>query len=173
MAHEGYPGHLYQAVYFRQQSPHPVRTMLSNIGYTEGWATYVEMLSYFMAGLDPIVAEFMWNLRFYDMLIQAYIDLGVNVLGWDHGMVSQALFDMGIFDPEIVTNIYNMVTGVPLFSIPYSLGYIEMIELLLHAQESLESNFILKEFHRFILDIGPTPFEIIANHMETWIEGQR
>jgi len=173
MAHEGYPGHLYQAVYFRQQSPHPVRTMLSNIGYTEGWATYVEMLSYFMAGLDPIVAEFMWNLRFYDMLIQAYIDLGVNVLGWDHSMVSQTLLDMGIFDPEVVTNIYNMVTGVPLFSIPYSLGYIEMIELLLHAQDSLESNFILKEFHRFILDIGPTPFEIIANHMETWIEGQR
>jgi len=46
LAHEGYPGHMYQMVYFRQTSPHPIRLMLSNTGYTEGWATYVEQFSY-------------------------------------------------------------------------------------------------------------------------------
>jgi len=172
IAHEGYPGHLYQAVYFRQQSPHPVRTMLSNTGYVEGWATYVEMLSYFMAGIDPQVADLMWNLRLYDMLIQAYLDLGVNVLGWDHEMVTQILRGLNILDTNVINNIYNMVTGVPLFSIPYSLGYIEMLELQAHAKDTLGNNFSYKEFHRFILDIGPTPFPIIATHMETWMERQ-
>jgi uncharacterized protein (DUF885 family) len=173
IAHEGYPGHLYQAVYFRQQFPHPVRTMLSNMGYVEGWATYVEMISYSMAGIDPLVGEIMWNLRLYDLLIQAYLDLGVNVMGWDHDMVTQTLTGLNIASPEVIDNIYNMVTGVPLFSIPYSLGYIEMLELLSHARESLGSNFSYMEFHRFILNIGPTPFPIIATQMETWIEAQR
>ncbi|MCL2221187.1 MAG: DUF885 domain-containing protein [Oscillospiraceae bacterium] len=172
IAHEGYPGHLYQSVYFRQQFPHPVRSMLSNIGYVEGWATYVEMISYSMAGIDPIVADLMWNLRLYDLLIQAYIDLGVNVLGWNHDMVAQTLMGFNISDTGVINNIYNMVTGVPLFAVPYSLGYIEMLELLTHAQDTLGNNFNLKEFHRFILDIGPTPFQIIATHMETWMARQ-
>jgi uncharacterized protein (DUF885 family) len=172
MAHEGYPGHMYQAVYFRQQSPHPIRTMLSNLGYVEGWATYVEMLSYSWAGIDQTLADFMWNVRFYDLLIQSYIDIGVNLMGWDYYAVTEVMAGFNITDAEIIYSIYSMVTGIPLFSVPYSLGFIEMYELLHYAQDRLQGDFVLLEFHRFILDIGPTPFSIIASHMETWLRRQ-
>ncbi|MCD7715489.1 MAG: DUF885 domain-containing protein [Lachnospiraceae bacterium] len=46
LAHEGYPGHLYQNVYFASQSPDLIRHLLDVGGYTEGWATYVEMYAY-------------------------------------------------------------------------------------------------------------------------------
>lgn len=50
LAHEGYPGHLYQNVYhlgdMNDQSLMPLEGILSYGGYAEGWATYVEDLSY-------------------------------------------------------------------------------------------------------------------------------
>lgn len=50
LAHEGYPGHLYQNVYhlgdMNEQSLMPLEGILSYGGYAEGWATYVEDLSY-------------------------------------------------------------------------------------------------------------------------------
>lgn len=46
LAHEGYPGHLYQTTYFASTNPAPLRSLLNFGGYTEGWATYSEMMSY-------------------------------------------------------------------------------------------------------------------------------
>ena len=171
LAHESYPGHLYQMVYFRQQSPHPIRTLISNMGYTEGWATYVEMLSYSMAGLNSEEAMLMWNLRFYDMLLQSQIDLGVNLLGWDFNKVTDKLGEYNITDMTTVNNIYNMVTGVPLHSVTYALGFIELNELLTDAQDAMGDDFDLTEFHRFILDMGPAPFPLIKVRMDSWMTG--
>ena len=42
LAHEGYPGHLYQTVYSGTYTTAPIRSILDFSGYTEGWATYVE-----------------------------------------------------------------------------------------------------------------------------------
>lgn len=50
LAHEGYPGHLYQNVYhlgdMDENSLMPLEGIISYGGYAEGWATYVEDLSY-------------------------------------------------------------------------------------------------------------------------------
>lgn len=50
LAHEGYPGHLYQNVYhlgsMNENSLMPLEGIVSYGGYAEGWATYVEDLSY-------------------------------------------------------------------------------------------------------------------------------
>jgi len=170
LAHESYPGHLYQTVYFRQQSPHPIRTLISNMGYTEGWATYVEMLSYGMAGLSDEEAMLVWNIdRFYDMLLSSQIDLGVNLLGWDIDKVAERLGELGINSMEVANSIYDMVTGVPLHTVTYALGFIELNELLTDAQDAMGDDFDLTEFHRFILDMGPAPFPLIKARMDSWM----
>ena len=46
LAHEGFPGHLYQTLYFGNQGASPIRSCLSCSGYIEGWATFVEDRSY-------------------------------------------------------------------------------------------------------------------------------
>ena len=170
LAHESYPGHLYQTVYFLQQSPHPVRVLLSNTGYIEGWATYVEMISYNYADLDPDEADLMWKLRFFDLLVQSLIDLGVNVLGWDIDKVEQVFNELNVTDMGVIENVYNMVTGVPLHSVTYALGFIEMSQLREDAEAVLLDDFDLMDFHRFILDIGAAPFPLIRSHMDAWME---
>ena len=170
LAHESYPGHLYQTVYFLQQSPHPVRVLLSNTGYIEGWATYVEMISYSYTDLDPEEADLMWKLRFFDLLVQSQIDYGVNVLGWDIKKVEQIFNELNVTDMSVIENVYNMVTGVPLHSVTYALGFIELSELLEDAEAALLDDFDLMEFHRFILDFGPAPFPLIRTYMDTWME---
>jgi uncharacterized protein (DUF885 family) len=165
LAHESYPGHMYQTVYFLQQSPHPIRVALSNTGYTEGWATYAEMTSYFLAGLGFEEATLLWYLRFFDMLLVSVADLGVNIYDWSYGDVVNFLAEYGISEDEIVSNIYNRVAGVPLMSLTYTLGYIEMIDLLEEAESMLGDEFELMDFHRYILDFGPAPFSIIRERM--------
>ena len=52
LAHEGYPGHLYQTIYYESTHPDPIRSLLDFGGYVEGWATYAEMGSYYLMGLS-------------------------------------------------------------------------------------------------------------------------
>jgi uncharacterized protein (DUF885 family) len=172
LAHEGYPGHLYQTVYYLQQSPHPLRTAMSHRGYTEGWATYAEMNSYFYAGLDEDEALLMQCSRLFDLLFISRIDLGVNVLGWDIEKAASFLDQFGIVDPEVVEDIYQIVIGYPLQYLPYSLGYLEMLSLREEAEDALQNGFDMLEFHRFILEFGPAPFSLIRAHMQDWIDAQ-
>ena len=46
LSHEGFPGHLYQTVYFGRQNPSHIRYLIDSSGYVEGWATYVESYAY-------------------------------------------------------------------------------------------------------------------------------
>ena len=165
LAHESYPGHMYQTVYFLQQSPHPIRISLSNTGYSEGWATYGEMMSYFYADISYEESVLMWSMRLYDMLFMSFIDLGVNISGWTFDDVTAFLDGFGITDTDAIDSIYGRVTGNPLNSLNYSLGFIEMIELLAEAETLQGNNFDLMDFHRFILDFGPAPYPLISKYM--------
>jgi uncharacterized protein (DUF885 family) len=172
LAHEGYPGHLYQVVYYLQQSPHPIRTAFSHVGYVEGWATYAEMSAYFLAGLHEDEAALMMYSRLFDLLFLSRIDLGVNALGWDIDRVASYLRQFGIEDPEVAEDIFQTVIGYPLHYMPYTLGYLELVSLREEAESALRSDFDLLEFHRFILDFGPAPFPLINEHMQGWIRAQ-
>ena len=168
LAHEGFPGHLYQSVYFLQQSPHPSRNFLTGIGYTEGWATYSELQSHFFAGLNENEAELLLLSSEFDLLFMSRIDLGVNGLGWDIDMLAGFLHDMGIEDRDTAEEIFHSVTGVPFLHLPYSIGYLEMMSLRKSAERSLGGNFIPLEFHRFILNFGPAPFPLLSEHLRNW-----
>ena len=172
LAHEGYPGHLYQTVYYLQQSPLPLRTVMGDWGYVEGWATYVEYQSYYFAGLSEDEATLLRYSNFLDMLFITRIDLGVNVLGWDINQAALFCRQLGITDREVVESIYDTVTSNPLLYLPYCLGYLEIISLREEAMNALGDDFSIKEFHRFLLDFGPAPFPVIRAYMLEWIRTQ-
>ena len=172
LAHEGYPGHLYQNVYYLQQSPHFLRELLSNTGYSEGWATYVEMWSYDSAGLDEDEARLMQCSQIYNLLLYARSDLGVNGFGWGENEMAAFLRDAGITDSAVRVELLNSVTADPFAYLPYALGYLEILELKNEAQEALGAAFDLVEFHRFYLEIGAAPFTTIRAYMLDWIESQ-
>ena len=168
LAHEGYPGHMYQTVYFFQKSPHPIRVALESLGYDEGWATYVEMKSFSYSGLPAAEAELLRDYRAYDLFFLARMDLGVNALGW--GLDGAAAFceGHGLIDEETVEELYELVIGNPLLYLPYALGLIEFSLLLEEAEAAQGRDFKLVEFHRFVLDFGSAPFPLIRERMLDW-----
>jgi uncharacterized protein (DUF885 family) len=172
LAHEGFPGHLYQVVYYVQQSPHPLRTVIKHLGYDEGWATYAEFHSYSLAGLDVEEAMLMKYLRLYDLLFYCRLDLGVNAKGEGVDWVATQLNQFGIVDTRVINDFYQSLIGYPLHFLPYGLGYLELHLLLDEAVGALGSNFDIVEFHRYILDFGPAPFSLIQKHLPDWASAQ-
>ena len=168
LAHEGFPGHMYQSVYFLQQSPHPIRTFITGIGYVEGWATYVEMKSYSFAGMG-VAGELLQLSAEFDLLYISIIDLGINGFGWSKRELGRFLGR----EDDSVADIFHMLLGIPLFYLPYSIGYLEMLELRESAETALGGYFDIMEFHRFVLDFGPSPFSLIRDGLLSWKYAQR
>lgn len=172
IGHEGYPGHLYQSCYFLSQNPAPIRSVISVGGYTEGWGTYAELYSYDLADIDKEVAELLKKNTLATLFIYAKADLAVNYLGWDYKKLQNYLSEFG-FSKTNGRTIYDSMVAEPGGYMEYTLGYLEIEELLEKAKEELGEKFVLKDFHKFFLDIGEAPFVIIQDRMEKWLEEKK
>jgi uncharacterized protein (DUF885 family) len=169
LAHEGYPGHLYQTVYFRKADRDPVRSILSFDGYMEGWATYVEHQSYELAGLDADTAELLSANDLAMLCIYAKVDIGVNARGWDVNEVKDYLATFGIEDDEAASEMYDAMVAEPANYLKYTIGCLEIMELKAAARDAWGSDFSDKSFHRFLLEVGPASFGVIGDRLDDWI----
>ena len=171
VAHEGYPGHLYQCVYFRNQNPAPVRSIMDFLGYDEGWATYVEHYSYHLAGIDETMAEFLESNSAVMLFMYARADIGIHYEGWSEKKAI-AYINSFVGDPDKTTSqlIYNTLLEEPAIYLPYAIGFLEIKELRDTAEDKLGDDFEAKAFHRFLLDIGPAQFSIIENYLSEWLQ---
>lgn len=175
LAHEGYPGHLYQSTYYRNTNPDKIRFALDYPGYSEGWATYVEMLSYDWAyeASGSNAAAFMRANQQLSLYLSARVDIGIHGEGWTRADLKQYLGDNGfINEDEYVDFLYNIVLQSPANYQSYAVGSIMFETLREKAEDALDDKFDAKEFHKFILEIGPAPFDTIENYMQRWIEAQ-
>ncbi len=168
VCHEGYPGHLYQTTYFYSQDPNPLRCALAFTGYSEGWASYVEEMSYDYSGMSEDVSQFIAANYALSMCIYAYVDIGIHYNGWDKEQTSQFLSQYLVLDDETLTQIYETVLFSPGNYLNYCIGSLEIQDLRQTAEDTLDDAFDEKAFHQFILDMGPAPFSIIENHMQDW-----
>lgn len=173
LAHEGYPGHLYQNVYFTQQEPEPVRSVLNYEGYSEGWATYVEMQAYHMAGFSEDIASVLEANQIITLCLHGQIDLGVNYYGWGIDEVSDFLKTFGIEDTETTEEMYYTMIEEPGNYMKYVIGYLEFQELRDHAEEKLGNDFNPQAFHSVLLKTGPAPFDILEKMVNEWIKSSR
>lgn len=172
IGHESYPGHLFQTCYFASTNPAPIRNVISVGGYTEGWGTYAELYSYDLAEIDKDVANLLKKNTLITLCIYAKADLGVNYLGWDYEKLQSYLSDFG-FSKSSSRTIFDSMVAEPAGYMEYTLGYLEIEELLDRAKEKLGDKFLLKDFHEFFLSIGPAPFDVIQNQLDNWIEEKK
>jgi len=173
IAHEGYPGHLYQNVYYNQQEPNPIRTLLSFEGYSEGWATYVENYSYSISGLDESLVKVLTNNLVATLCLYAKCDIGINYYGWSLEDTSKYLSDYYINDSNVCKNIFNSMVREPCNYLKYTLGYLEFKQLRNKAEDKLGPKFNTINFHKFILDMGPCQFYILDQYLNDWIRKQQ
>ena len=172
LAHEGWPGHLYQTLYENSCGLDPVRNLFNFGGYTEGWATYVEWLSYSYAIADQEMAELLAANGAVSLGLHARTDVGIHYEGWSLEDTEAFFAGYGVTNPETVYQIYQAVIQDPGNYLKYYLGAAEILKLEGAAEEALSERFVLKDFHTFFLSMGPAPFPVIEDYMERWLSEQ-
>lgn len=171
LAHEGYPGHLYQTVYSASCNDDPIRQICSVAGYSEGWATYVENMAYsYDTELDENLTSLIQHNSSANLGIYALLDFYINYEGWTLEETGDWLKNLYSTNSEdTIKELYYLIVSQPCNYLKYYIGYLEILDLRADAQEALEDRFVLKDFHTFLLEIGDAPFYLIRDYMEDWI----
>lgn len=181
LAHEGYPGHLYQTVYNSRTSAEkgerPVRELLWYGGYLEGWALYVEFLSFDYAsdllnenGLeqDALYAQVEKYNRSLQLCLYSMLDIMIHYEGASYREIATVLESFGITDEASARTIYTYIALEPCNYLKYYLGYLEIVSLQNTAKELWGKEYSDYQFHYFLLDAGPSDFTALKELLERW-----
>jgi uncharacterized protein (DUF885 family) len=173
LAHEGFPGHLYQTVMSYSYGMEPIRAILDYPGYTEGWATYVEMMSYHYAGLEESLATLLAHNQSATLSLYASSDIGIHYYGW--GMEELAAFwgNYGITDSSVLENISELILGDPGNYLKYYVGYLKFEELRDEMAQKYGDDFSLVDFHEAVLMIGPAQFDVLREYFPSYYAAAR
>ena len=172
LAHEGYPGHLYQTVMTYTYEYPNVRSILNYSGYVEGWATYIEMMSYGYAGLKEDVATFLSHNQAATLSLYASSDIGLHYYGWTEEEMYDFWAGYGITNEAIIKEITQLILSEPGNYLKYYVGYIEFLELKEYAKDLFGSDYSDISFHQAVLDIGPAPFTILEEYLPKYYSPQ-
>ncbi len=174
IAHEGYPGHLYQNVYIHTHCDSNIRKLLSFRGYSEGWASYVEHLSYtFDNGLSPEMGQLLAANSMATLGIHACLDVYINYMGWDREQVKTYLKYYYEQPDEVVDALYAAMIENPANYLSYYVGCMEFMNMRETAKKELGERFDPVAFHAFLLDFGDAPFDVIQAYFTTWLSEQK
>lgn len=170
LAHEGFPGHLYQTVYFREHAKDPLTSLLTCSGANEGWATYVENLSYFYDnGLSEDKSAYQAAMRSFSLCFHSLLDIGINYDGWSKDQAAAFIRTCFDADDTLVEELWQTMIDNPTNYLEYAGGYVEIMEMRDEAERTLGKCFSAKEFHRFLLDLGPMPFSVTRKYFKIWL----
>lgn len=164
LAHEGYPGHLYQTVTFEEYSDEPLRSILNFGGYTEGWATYVEMYAYSTWSENETLAAIYQKDRSLMLGIASLLDIGIHYRGYTRAQVAQFLAKFGIAQ-EASDALYTNILESPANYLKYYVGYLNFLDLQTYLQKQMGDQFSLKEYHARVLAIGPCSFTVLKHYL--------
>lgn len=178
LAHEGYPGHLYQTVYHNRSSlaadQRPVRELLWYGGYQEGWALYVEFLSFGYAadlleedgqGMAALDARLEAHNRSLQLCLYSMIDIMIHYDDASYDQVAKVLESFGFHDSAAVKSIYGYILQEPCNYLKYYLGYLEILSLKEEARNLWGEGYTDRRFHTFFLDCGPSDFMTLQEQL--------
>ena len=162
LAHETFPGHLYQTVYARESgiadTKNPLRGILDYPGYAEGWAFYVELLSYdYAENYYATDAELQKTARSLELCMCTLLDLHIHYYGLTLPQTQALLGSFGI-PADAAADIYTYISEEPTNYLKYYVSYLEVLSLKKEAMQLWKEDYSDYRFHRFYLDAGPSDF---------------
>ncbi len=164
LAHEGFPGHLYQNIMERSQDFLPIRSLLGTSGYSEGWATYVEMISYGYAELQPGLGKLLMHDQSALLSLYATADLGIHGEGWSLEDMMAFFGEYQITDQQVLRDIYQLIVEEPAHYLKYYIGYLEFLSLKEETQKKWGEEYSDYRFHEALMELGPAQFEILRKY---------
>lgn len=169
LAHEGIPGHMYQTQYNSEHYTYPIQYFLSNNGFTEGWATYVE--SQLLQEMDTNVSqEVLQAYNLNNVLSNMYIILMDISIHYD-GVSYQEFVDLygDLFGTDL-QDLYDQLADNPASFLSYYYGYLEIVNLKDLAKDQLGNQFDSIDFHNALLQYGNVNFNLIEESINDYIE---
>nr|WP_318686102.1 DUF885 domain-containing protein [uncultured Acetatifactor sp.] len=179
LAHEGYPGHLYQTVYsnryFMENGENKIRQILWYGGYQEGWAIYVEFIGFDYASqimkeqdrsLDALCIQLEKHNRSLQLCLYSLLDIMIHYQGASYSQVAKVLQNFGVTQPDSAKAIYTYIAEEPCNYLKYYLGYLEILSLKDEAQRQWGDAYSDYAFHTFFLNCGPSDFVSLRERLE-------
>lgn len=156
LAHEGYPGHLYQDEFFANcEGHHPINMILSYTGYMEGWAVMAGQEAYYfiLPGDVAKIYALDYNLG---MDMASIAAIGVHYAGWSVDDLEDFLdpYNYGSF----AEGFYEEILADPVVYLPYTLGRYLMLDTMDKLKAKGYSDM---EAKTAILNIGPCSFDVL------------
>lgn len=172
LAHEGVPGHMYQIAYSYENLSIWNNLLCGVSGFTEGYATYVELFSInYLSGIPEITQDelnFWRTYNIFNYLTIAYLDIQINYNGWDLSDVAAELgYSSG--QEETIEPLYQQIRCNPGAFLPYYIGFMEFYKLRSQAEDALGSSFDNYSFHQAILKSGSVPFSLVEENVYDYI----
>lgn len=168
LAHEGYPGHLYQNVYFKNLDVNPIRKVLKSSGYSEGWATYTEIFSYELlrGKYSDNFIDYLTLIDEYNGALHSRMDMGVHYDGWT---IDEFKSFVSKINPNITyesaKGAYEQLVEIPNNYQTYFFTYFKLKDLQIKVKEMAKENFDYVTFHKYILDCGPLPLQYVEEYV--------
>ena len=179
LAHEGYPGHLYQTVYSNQKAletaARPAGELIWYGGYLEGWALYVEFLSYDYASdifreagrtQDALCTQIEKHNRSLQLCLYSLLDIMIHYEDASYSQVAKMLEGFGITDSNSIKSVYAYIAQEPCNYLKYYLGYLEILSLKEKATSLWGDAYTDYRFHCFFLDNGPADFKSLEEQLQ-------
>ena len=172
LAHEGFPGHLYQNYYFMNTNPHNFRSTQTFIGYTEGYADLaafdaLELLDY--PDSEMFKCAMVESTILNAHVVYSIIDMAVNYMGYDLDATKDLMEQMGL-DSDYAEELYEYVISMPAIYCRYGVGFVTFYNLREKAKEELGDKFDYVSFSDTILKNGPLPFNILEGAVNEYID---
>lgn len=182
LAHEGYPGHLYQNVYTKSLDINNVRRVIRCSGYTEGWATYMELNSYeFVTNYTSQGQKYALKVnKLYDILnglISVRLDLGIHYEGWTAQQTANHTNEILGYDPgegpyniETVKGLYEQLIEIPTNSVKYFYSYCKLDDMRTNAKNALGALYNEVGFNTVLLNYGAMPLGMLEEKVDAYID---
>ena len=174
LAHEGYPGHMYQYLYQRSNDNLGLMQRAANFGgYAEGWAQFAEFLvTQYQTKYDQEYVRFQFeNSIMGNSILTSVISIMVNYYGYTQDALENYLNALGLKGEQYAPIYYKLVVDQPYYTFEYGIGYAQLAKLYRDESSDLGDHFDMSEFLKTYLDLGPGNFDLIREQMDVWADG--
>ncbi len=176
LAHEGFPGHLYQHVYYHKTDPAMFRNVIGFIGYTEGYAVQAQVDALHFGNVYDGASDALKDMLTFDSMyyfpLYSVIDMGINYYGWNTKQVGDYL-EESMLSKDYAQQFMEMLIDMPGVYCSYGLGYTNFVNLRNYAKEALGSKFDIVKYNETILKNGPLPFNILKGAVDEYIAANK
>ena len=175
LAHEGFPGHLYQDLYQHQARgiwENKLFTLLNFTGYCEAWALYNEFSSFSLIANqakqqgNPLLAD---QIRLealqrrLSMAVLSLSDILIHYYGMNQEAMEKTISGLG-YTAQNLEQVYEFLLENPVYYPTYYVSYLGLLDLRSHIKEEAGASFTPFLFHSYYLENGPAPFSLMKGH---------